>query len=100
MPLSKRQFELGIDEEGEQYMRQIYRLLADNRELAYSFDELESGAIGAASTQPSKFIRAVEVLAEIGAMDVREVDLIDYYAFRQEFDAGTWYSAKHTISSL
>jgi hypothetical protein len=36
MPLSKRQFELGVDEEGENLMIQVYDLLAANPDLAYS----------------------------------------------------------------
>ena len=102
MPLTKRQFDLGIDEEGEEWMRQVYLLLAEHRDLAYSFEELKETVLGGgitASTQASKFNRALEVLAEIGALDKGEVDRTDYYAFLQEFDTGTWFSAKHTLSS-
>jgi len=40
MPLRRRQFELRVDGEGEEWMRQIYELLLKNRELAYSAQEL------------------------------------------------------------
>ena len=98
MPLTKRQFQLGIDEEGEEWMRQVYRLLAENRDLAYSAEELRETVLGSAVTagvQSSKFDRSIEVLAEIGAIDKGEVDRTDYYAFLQDFDVGTWFSAKH-----
>jgi hypothetical protein len=102
MPLTKRQFELGIDEEGEDWMRQVYRLLAEHRDLAYSSEELLETIFGnsiSAAANSSKFNLSLEILAEIGAVDKREVDRTDYYAFLQEFDTGTWYSAKHTLAS-
>ena len=102
MPLTKRQFDLGIDEEGEELMRQVYRLLAEHRDLAYSFEELKDTILGGVITaynQASKYSRALDVLAEIGALDIGEVEQTDYDTFLQEFDTGTWYSAKHTLSS-
>jgi hypothetical protein len=102
MPLTKRQFELGIDEEGEELMRLVYRLLDDNRDLAYSTEEIQATVVGAgvtAAANSAKFFRALEVLAEIGAVDKGDVDRTDYYAFLQDFDTGTWYSAKHAPSA-
>ena len=101
MPLTKRQFELGIDEEGEEWMRQVYRLLAEHRDLAYSTEELEEAILGAevmAAADSWKFTHALEILAEIGAVDRRQVDRSEYHAFLQDFDTGTWYSAKHIAS--
>ena len=101
MPLTKRQFELGIDEESEALMREIYGLLAANHGLAYSIRELRESVIGSPLpvSRSSKFKRAVEALVGIGAVDLRKVAKTDYYAFLQEFDTGTWYSAKHTPTS-
>jgi len=96
MPLAKRQFELRVDEEGENLMRQVYELLAGHPELAFSRQELEGAALGTPVpvTQLSKFRRALEVLLGIGAVDQREVAGTDYYAFLQEFDTNTWVSKK------
>ena len=41
MPLTKRQFELGVDKEGEGIMRRVYELLSESKELAYSQDEIQ-----------------------------------------------------------
>jgi len=40
MPLSRRQFELGVDFEAEDWMRQADQLLSEHPELAYSSGEL------------------------------------------------------------
>ncbi|PKB64015.1 MAG: hypothetical protein BZY80_04330 [SAR202 cluster bacterium Io17-Chloro-G2] len=100
MPLTKRQFDLGIDEEGENLMRQIYMLLSEHVDLAYSQAELQQSILGdyipiiAQALEAPKFKRAVEVLVGIGAVDKRDVAGTDYYAFLQEFDTGTWLSTK------
>ena len=97
MPLTKRQFELGLDEEGESLMRQVYDLLASHQELAYSLQELEDAFLGQAippGPKVGRFRRAVEVLVEIGAVDQREVAGVDYHAFLQDFDTNTWKSVK------
>ena len=100
MPLTKRQFELGVGEEGESLMRQVYELLAGHPELAYSLQELEETFLGQANPPGPKvgsFRRAVEVLVEIGAVDQREIAGIDYYALLREFDTNTWKSVKLLI---
>ena len=101
MPLTKRQFELGIDEESEALMREVYGLLAANDGLAYSIRELRKTVLGSPLpvSRSYKFKQAVEALVGIGAVDLRKVGKTDYYALLQEFDTGTWYSAKHMISS-
>jgi hypothetical protein len=92
MPLSKRQFELGIDDEGEEWMRQAYQLLADQRDLAYSTEELEGSVFGdeVSSSQSRKFALILDILAEIGAIDKGVVDKVVYYVFVFEFDTNTW----------
>ena len=96
MPLTRRQFELGIDEESENWMRQVYELLENQRHLAYSSEELREAVLGQAkdSSKVEKFGRALDVLAEISAVDKRWLDETEYYAYLQEFDTGTWKSAK------
>ena len=92
MPLSKRQFELGIDSEAEDWMRQAYQFLAGQPDLAYSLEELEEAVPGkeASSGRSGKLEHALDVLAEIGAFDKATVRGTDYYAFREEFDTSTW----------
>ncbi len=92
MPLTKRQFELGIDSEAEDWMRQAYRLLIEHRDLAYSAHELEQAILGIEESfdKVNKLNRALDVLAEIGAVDKGEVEGTEYYAFRVEFDTSTW----------
>ena len=82
-------------------MLEIYDLLAADRGLAYSIRELRKTVLGSPLplSRSYKFKQAVEALVGIGAVDLRKVGKIDYYAFLQEFDTGPWYSAKHTLSS-
>ena len=110
MPLTKRQFELRVDEEGESWMRQIYDLLAEHRDLAYSAEEIRetllgptSSATGTAPGFPSfsdaadaqqRVNRVLDVLVGIGAVDQRDVAGTDYYAFLREFDTNTWISRR------
>ena len=93
MPLTKRQFELGIDEEAEAWMRQAYQLLEQRCDLAYSAKELGEHILGDAAgsyNKSGKLERALDVLAEIGAVDKGDVEGTDYYAFRNKFDTSTW----------
>ena len=92
MPLSVRQFELGIDQEIDDWMRQIYELLARNRQLAYSSQELAEAVLGisVSEARSEKFQHSLDALVEIWALEKRWVDDTDYYAFSQEFDTTTW----------
>ena len=92
MPISKRQLELGIDSEAEDWMRQAYQLLAGHPDLAYSSGELEEAILGtaASSGRSGKLNHALDVLAEIGAFDKGNVKGKDYYVFREEIDTKTW----------
>ncbi len=92
MPLTRRQFELGIDEEAENWMRLVYDLLEGNRHLAYSFEELREAALGTTvlGAQVEKFQRSLDVLVRMGAVDKGEVAGNDYYTYYQEMDTATW----------
>ena len=95
MPLTRRQFELGIDEEGEEWMRQVYNLLADRQDLAYSSDELCRMVLGDSPEleRTEKFQRALDVLAMMGAATRGQISDQDYYAFVEEFDTRSWKAA-------
>ncbi len=95
MPISKRQLELGIDSEAEEWMRQAYRLLAENRDLAYSTRELQESILGMEFPDAMllKFAAVLDILAETGAADKGVVDETDYYIFRHTIDTDTWERA-------
>ncbi len=86
MPLTKRQFQLGVDEKTESLMRQIYELLSGHKNLAYSEAELVEMMEG----DFGDIFRALETLARVGAVEVRQVGRESYYAFYQEVDQATW----------
>lgn len=92
MPLSVRQFEMGIDQEMENWMREVYELLSGHPDSAYSQGELQQAVLGIPTpvTKLQKFGRALDVLAEIRAVDKRWVGNSDYYAFSRGFDTNTW----------
>jgi len=95
MPIPKRRLELGIDDEGEERIRQAYRLLAEHRDLAYSTKELSEAILGAAvspDAKSRKFAGILDVLALTGAADKGVVDGTDYYIFRHAIDTNTWES--------
>ena len=81
MPLSKRHFELGIDDQVENYMHRVYNLLSGGKDLAYSFEELRQDVLGegpgpgyvADRAERDKFDRALDVLVEISAVERREL---------------------------
>ena len=95
MPISKRQFELGIDEDIQVWMRKVYEMLSHDRESAYSYEELVDSFLGDtfSSRQRDYFRRALEVLVEVGAVVMRWVTDTDYYAFRREVNAESWVDA-------
>ena len=86
MPLTRRQFQLGVDKKTESLMRQIYELLSRQQNLAYSQAELIEMMEG----DTGDIYRALETLARVGAVEVRQVSSESYYAFYQEVDQATW----------
>ena len=92
MPLTMRQFELGIDDGAESWMRSVYNLLAERQELAYSSQELEEFSLEASSPvlKRDKFRESLDVLVRMGAVEKRWVDETDYYAFSQRFETKSW----------
>ena len=90
MPLTKRQFELGIEHQTEGWMQKAYELLAGDTEHAYSYREILDKLRGRTHVSSAKLPRALEVLVGIGAVETREVDGTYYYAFHRETDQATW----------
>ena len=92
MPLTVRQFDLGIDQEMDAWMRQVYELLIRNQHLAYSSEELSKEVLGASAEKDDreKFVLALDVLFQIQAVEKRWVNDTGYYAFSQAFNTNTW----------
>ncbi|MDE2969951.1 MAG: hypothetical protein OXT51_07605 [Chloroflexota bacterium] len=93
MPISRLQFELGIDAGIEALMVSVYDLLDANRDTAYSEEELYDLFTANA---PGSYIDtsymdiALQKVVELGAVEQRAVANSKYYAFRQEIDTATW----------
>ena len=97
MPLPRQLFDLGVSPDCEKVMRQAYNLLSENRELAYSQDEIEGELTKTPVSYPvrEELGRALETLASLRAIDSRKVRGTYYFAFLGEFDTGTWLSRRH-----
>ena len=98
MPLTKRKFEIGIDEQLDGWMKQIYRLLVENKELAYSFLELSDELLGVVPldiswrlNQDRKRLQyALDALVKSRAAERRAINDADYYVFDNVCDTDTW----------
>ena len=86
MPITKRQFDLGIDQDIQSWMQKIYSLLSDNRESAYSTQEIQEILVG----DIYQVGHSLSVLVKISAVDKRTVDFTDYFAFGSELDTSSW----------
>jgi len=90
MPIPRRLFDLGVSPECERTMRLSYQFLAENREFAYSLEELE-GELG----ELEELEAALWALVRIQAAERQHIGETIYFALLQEFDTGTWLSKKH-----
>ena len=88
MPLTKRQFELGVYDETEGLMCLLYDLLSQNRHLAYSEGELLEMHNGKSEGRTGQIRRALDALTNAGAVQSREIDGTLYYAFYREVGPG------------
>jgi len=84
MPITRRQFDLGIDEATESCMRQIHSFLGSRKTQAFSREELFAALSGAFSIR--RFNRALEKLIELRAVDSRDVKGQPYYAYLETLD--------------
>jgi len=88
MPITRKQFELGIDAEIESYMKRIHDFLAQHRDEAFTLSELGQ-ALGVPlaswlrlSSGELAFLRAVDKLVEAGAVATKHIENIPYHAWR------------------
>ena len=84
MPITRRQFDLGISDAVEECMRRVHKFLAGHRTKAYSRDEIFAAIAGEAPLKV--FNDALTKLAEVRAIDVRYVKGQPYYAYLEDLD--------------
>ena len=88
MPLTRRQFDLGINDEIEALMRAIYQRLEGQKDAA--FGELEL-ADGLGRTPDDKYLSiAIKVLQRVYAIEKRVIENQAYYAVLREVETETW----------
>ena len=92
MPLTKRQWELGIDGETDEWMRKAYAWLSANPDNAYSLDEIVASLLDDApnTNLPVKLIMALDTLTLIKAVEPRVIAGTNYYLFETKVDITTW----------
>jgi hypothetical protein len=90
MPITRRQFELGIDEGIERFMRSIHAQLSLARRSAFSKSEL-ARAVGLPQDYDDSLIFArhpfdiaLEKLVEIGAAEAKVLNSTVYYVYRKD----------------
>ena len=93
MPISRLQFEMGIDEGIEALMVSVYDLLEVNHDAAYSEEELyrlfTANAPGS-YIDNSHLDIALQKVVELACVEARSVANATYYAFLCEVDKETW----------
>ena len=93
MPISRLQFEMGIDDGIEALMVSVYDLLESNPDAAYSEEELYRRFTANA---PGSYIDtshldiALQRVVELACVEARSVANATYYAFLCEIDKETW----------
>ena len=91
MPITRQQFELGIDSEIETYMRNVATFLEHHPDEAYSLDELWQSVIGEPASVPfsaisiwpleqKKFAYALDRLVDLGVAADRQLANVRYYS--------------------
>lgn len=98
MPITRRQFEFGIDSVIENEMRRIYSFLEAHKDEAFTQDELEE-ALGVPSLLSLKdkqdfaalenFRIGLEKLVEVGAALVSKVRETQYYSISPALSLGS-----------
>ena len=85
MPITSRQFELGIDNHVLNCMRQVQSFLYLHSAKAFEKHELESGLAENKALFRDVFPDVLEFMVEIGAIDRKDVKGITYYAYYADF---------------
>ena len=89
MPISRRQFNLGINNELKDWMEKLYTVLQQNKETAYTQEELEellevnATSIGLESNAQTALDKALERLITMNCAESREINGTLYFAVGQ-----------------
>ncbi len=88
MPLTRRQFDLGINDEIEALMRAIYQRLESQKDAA--FGELELADDFGRTPDDEYLSIAIKVLQRVYAIEKRVIENQAYYAVLREVETETW----------
>lgn len=89
MPITRQQFELGIDPEIETYMRNVTNFLEHHPDEAYTLEELWQNEFGEPASVPfsailplkqKKFAYALDRLVDLGVAADRQLANVRYYS--------------------
>ena len=94
MPISRRNFELGILPEVEEWMTRVYHFLSAHRGDAFAYGELWNRVEGPGNPPdaiaPHPFQIALSELLERAVITAGEVSSERYYTFRRDMDTNSW----------
>ena len=93
MPITRRQFELGIDENIQRWMESTYAFLQDRRDVAFTREELNktlSSASEPTTARDDNLGHALDALVRVGAAESRFVGPDLYYSFGDDINMETW----------
>ncbi len=80
MPITKRQFELGVDPEIQHWMKEIYSRLSKHKNEAFTYNELWGLAgVPALTSVPPSFDYALGKLLGLNVVETRTVKGASYY---------------------
>lgn len=91
MPITKRQFELEIDQKTEEWMKSIHAFLAQHKDEAFTEHEIRQQfrpAVGVFAILPEEeadFHLGLEKLVGLGAVGKAIIRGSAYYAYRADF---------------
>ena len=88
MGITRRQFDLGINEAVDELMRSTYQILGRHQDEAFSESEIRH-SLGAEVRQRDLEL-ALGTLIKVHAVEKRLVHNTPYYAYGREMDEETW----------
>ena len=83
MPITRKQFELGIDEDIEEWMKKIHEFLSEKNDQAFNISEvLEQFEVREAS-EKHKVELALDKLVEMRSIGERMIKYTTYYSYTE-----------------
>lgn len=84
MPITRKQFEMGTDDEIEKYKKMICDFLIQHKEEAYTAKELADACCGAIRfpDQSKAIDDAVKKLMELDSVEYRKIHDTYYYSYK------------------